>query len=220
VAVVMTYTSLVADLQAYLERGYSATDDSTVFAQIPNLITLAERAISRRLKILGFLTSVMTTFPLNQPTYPKPDRWRATVSMRYGAVASDTTFNLGTPIYPRSYEYCRRYWPDQRQVAPPKFYADYDYQNWLFVPTPDQVYPFEVLYYQQPPYLGTDNASNWLTEYAPNCLLYRALLEAEPFLKNDERVATWKQYYEEEINGLDVESMRRAADRAAVRKED
>lgn len=217
-AVVMTYTSLFTDLQDYLERG--TPDDTTVFAKIPTLITLAERAIARRLKILGFINTVMTTLTLDTPTFAKPDRWRATVSMRFGAVASDGSFNQGTPIYTRSLEYCRRYWPDQRQTGVPKFYADYDYQHWLIVPTPLQSYPWEVVYYQQPPYLGEDNVSNWLSEYAPNALLYRALIEAEPFLKNDERIATWRQLYEEEMNGLDVESLRRAADRAAVRKED
>jgi hypothetical protein len=37
--------------------------------------------------------------------------------------------------------------------------------------------------------------SNWLTLNAPDVLLYGALLEAEPFIKNDERIALWLNAY-------------------------
>jgi len=38
--------------------------------------------------------------------------------------------------------------------------------------------------------------SNWLTTNAPDVLLYGALLEAEPFIKNDERIRLWLSAYE------------------------
>lgn len=218
-ATAMTFTSLVSDVQAYLERGYP--QDTTVAAQIPRLVNLAEREIAQRLKILGFITPLLSGLVAGTPVYQKPDRWRRTASMNYGiATTADPTQNTRVPIYPRSLEYCQRYWPDQVLTAPPKFVADYDYQHWLIVPTPDQNYPWAINAWLMPALLDATNQSNWLTEFAPNVLLYRTLLECTPFLKNDERIPVWQNMYEEQIAGLNGQDIQRIVDRATLRKED
>lgn len=238
----MTFTSLQGDLQAYLERGY--VTDATVFRQLPRLINLAERAIARAIKLQGFIIPVLSTLQAGVNVYVKPDRWRRTVYMNFGAaptlflLATEegiplgteddipisletviTTLNNRTPIYPRSLEYCRQYWPDSTLQDPPEFYADYDYQHWLVVPTPDISYPWEVIYYQLPPLLDVGNQTNWLTQYAPNALLYRTLLEMTPFLKDDARVGVWKDFYQEEMSNLNAEDLQKVVDRDAVRNE-
>ena len=172
----MTYDSLLVDMRRYLERGFTQASDQIVFDQLPRLITLAERRIARELKIEGFIRAITTPLSIGVSTYLKPDRWRDTISM---------TVN-GTPIQTRSYEYLRNYWPDEAQTASPQFYADYDYANWLIAPTPNAASTLEILYYEQPALLGDTLQSNWLTEYAPELILYASLLEATPFLKNDE----------------------------------
>lgn len=218
-ATATTYTSLLADLRAYLERGY--VQDVTVYDQLPRLVTLAEREIAQRLKILGFVTPLIAGLNAGQCVYQKPDRWRKTISMSYGiATSSDALQNSRVPIFARSLEYCQMYWPDQTLTAPPQFYADYDYSNWLIVPTPIISYPWAINAYMMPPLLGDDNQTNWLTEFAPNILLYRALLECTPFLKNDERLPIWQQMYEEQVAGLGEQDIKRIVDRAGVRKED
>ena len=103
--------------------------------------------------------------------------------------------------------------------ATPEFYADYNYSNWLLAPTPDAAYPMEVLYYELPALLDDVQQSNWLTEYAPQLLLYATLLEATPFLKNDERIGTWQTMYDRAAASLSGEDLAKILDRAAVRKE-
>src|SRR5688572_19810740 len=103
----MTFDSLKEDMRRYLERGQPA--DTSVYEQIPSLINLAERDIARKLKIQGFINVVTSTLVAGVSTYAKPDRWRRTVSMEYGAGVSG---NTRESLYARSYEYCRRYWPD------------------------------------------------------------------------------------------------------------
>ena len=49
-----------------------------------------------------------------------------------------------------------------------------------------------VHYYQDIEPLSDTNTSNWLLEDAPDIYLYASLVEAEAFIKNDERVAGWK----------------------------
>jgi len=47
----------------------------------------------------------------------------------------------------------------------------------------------------QPPPGGSPAESNWFVSNAPDLLLYAALLEAEPFILNDERIKTWQEMY-------------------------
>lgn len=205
----MTFTSLLEDVRRYLERGFTAESDPIVYQQLPRLVTLAERRIARELKIQGFVRAVTTPLAANTAVYQKPDRWRDTISM---------TVN-GRPIFARSYEYCRGYWPDEAQTAAPEFYCDYDYQHWLIVPTPSAADTLQVLYYEQPRFIDEDNQTNWLTDYAPDALLYATLLEATPFLKNDERVATWQAMYDRAAQALGGEDLKRILDRNAARSE-
>jgi hypothetical protein len=205
----MTYSSLLQDVRRYLERGFTQESDQYVYEQLPRLVTLGERRIARELKITGFITAVTTPLQTGVAVYMKPDRWRDTVSM---------TVN-GKPIFTRSYEYCRSYWPDEAQTGTPQFYADYDYQHWLITPTPNATSTLEIVYYEQPPLLGDDVQTNWLTEYAPDVLLYATLLEATPFLKNDERIQTWQNMYDRAAQALNGEDLKRILDRTANRSE-
>lgn len=205
----MTYDSLLVDVRRYLERGFTQESDQIVYDQLPRLITLGERRIARELKIQGFIRAVTTPLSIGVAVYLKPDRWRDTVSM---------TVN-GTPIYARSYEYIRNYWPDETATGTPQFYADYDYQHWIITPTPDTASTLEILYYELPRLLGEDFQTNWLTEYAPDLLTYAALLEATPFLKKDERIQTWQAMYDRAAQALNGEDLKRILDRSANRSE-
>ena len=215
-ATTMTFETLKQDVQRYLERGATLAADPIVYEQIPRLINLAERRIARELKVQGFIAVVTDTMVPGQSVYQKPDRWRDTVSINIGTGVGNV--NRKT-LYTRDYEYCRSYWPNEGQTDEPIFYAEYDYDHWLIAPTPDEAYPFEVLYYELPPLLDDSIQTNWLTEYAPQLLLYGTLLEATPFLKNDERIATWQQYYDRAAAMLNGEDLAKILDRSATRKE-
>lgn len=221
--VAMTFGSLQTDLQNYLERG--TVLDPIVFQQLPELINLAERRISRELKVLGFVVAATFTMQANLAVYAKPDRWRKLISINVGGgTTSPITRN---PVFPRSYEYIRQYWPDDTQTnttvygtpGPPKFYAEYNYQNIIVAPTPDAAYPAEIVYYEEPALLDATNTTNWITQYAPNLLLYSALLECTPFLKNDARIGTWQTLYDRAAATLNAESTDGILDRTSTRQE-
>jgi len=213
-ATAMTFDSLLVDLRQYLERGTSV--DTTVFEQLPRLINLGERDLARSLKIQGFINVVTSVMAAGTSVYPKPDRWRDTISMNFGIGALN---NERTPLFGRSYEYARMYHPDSTVQAQPEFYADYDYDNWLFVPTPDAAYPFEVLLYQLLPLLDSVNQTNWATDHAPNALLHGCLLQCTRFLKNDERIPVWQENYHTDLQKLDGEDLQKIIDRQVSRQE-
>lgn len=153
---------------------------------------------------------------VGQSVYDKPDRWRDTVSINIGTGAGNATRKM---LLTRDYEYLRSYWPNEAETGEPVFYSEYDYSHWLIVPTPDEAYPIEILYYELPPLLDDATQTNWLTEYAPQLLLYGTLVEATPFLKNDERINVWQSMYDRSAAMLNGEDLAKILDRSATRKE-
>jgi hypothetical protein len=89
----------------------------------------------------------------------------------------------------------------------------------LVAPTPDAAYNYEVLYYERSQPLDESNQSNWFTQYAPQALLYGSLLQAMPFLKNDERIPLWKAQYDQVMQILKVEDVARIGDRQTIARD-
>jgi hypothetical protein len=204
-ASVMTYDSLVENIQSYLER-----TDAATLAKIPLFIMLAEQVIALEIKFLGNLTVNTSTMVIADAVIAKPARWRKTVSMNI------TVAGKRFPVLLRKYEYLREYAPNSTEVAVPAYYCDYDYTHWLVAPTPAAAYSFEVLYYERVQPLDSSNQTNWFTEYAPQALLYGTLLQAMPFLKNDERIPVWQQQYNLILQSLKTEDATRIGDRQAM----
>ena len=200
----MTYNSLILDVQQYLER-----NDSAVTNQIPEFIMLAEFEIAQQIKTLGQLQVAESTMTATNPVLPKPARWRKTVSMNL------TNNGQIQPIFLRKYEYLRSYSPNVSSTGTPLYFADYNYDNWIVSPTPDQNYAFEVLYYERLAPLSNDNQTNWLTQNAPNAMLFGTLLQAILFVKNDQR-QIFQQKYSEAMQVLKMEDQLRLADRQAI----
>jgi hypothetical protein len=205
-ASVMTYDSLVSDIQQYLER----TDTATI-EKIPLFIMLCEQTLAADLKFLGNLNVAASVMTSGNPVLDKPVRWHKTVSMNITTAAGNRQ-----PVYLRKYEYLRNYSPDASATGTPLYYCDYDYTHWLVAPTPATALTFEVLYYERVQPLDSANQSNWFTNYAPQAMIYGTLLQAMPFLKNDERSAMWQQHYTQIVTTLRTEDVTRTGDRQAA----
>lgn len=202
-----TYTSLLSDVQAYAERS-----DAAFVAQIPRLLVLAENRVAKDARLLGFVQYVTGTLAIGNPVMAKPSRWHRTISLSYLDATGQRHY-----LWPRSYEYCRTFWPDSSVRAAPTYYADYDYEHFFLAGTPDAAYAFELAYHELPQPLDGTNQTNWTTQYAPQLLLYATLLEAQPFLKNPDKLQLWQQLYQAELQALQGEDVQRMVDRATQR---
>jgi hypothetical protein len=203
-AAALTYDSLVSDIQIYAER-----DDQPFVDQIPRFIMLTENKLAMEVKPLGFVRIVSGTMSGN--TMVKPTRWRRTKSL------SILVNNARQYLYERSYEYCRQYWPDASVTGVPEYYADYDFEHFFLAGTPTANYSFELSYWERPEPLSSVNQTNWTTQYAPQLLLYGALLEAQPFLKLGERMQEFQGLYDRALMALTKEDEGRQIDNAAQR---
>jgi hypothetical protein len=66
----------------------------------------------------------------------------------------------------------------------PKYWANWDATNLMLAPTPNQVYTIEMWYNETPERLSSSNTTTFLSNNAPEVLLYGTLSEAFSFLKN------------------------------------
>lgn len=89
------------------------------------------------------------------------------------------------------------------QTGRPRFYAHVG-ETFELYPTPDQTYNIELLYYQKIPALSGSQTSNWILDMAPDAYLYGALLQAAPYLGEDERVQVWNGLYTAAISELNA----------------
>ena len=202
---VMTYDSLTSTVLQYLERS-----DAAVVEAIPTFITLCEFEIAQYIKTLGQMEVVDANMNIGNPVIAKPARWRKTVSMTM------SKSGLKQPILLRKLEYLNAYAQDVTATGTPLYYADYDFEHWIVAPTPDQAYAFEALCYTRLQPLSSAYQTNWLTQNAPNAMLFGTLKQTAPFLKNDARLALWKQMFDEALAALKTEDTLRVADRSAI----
>ena len=202
---VMTYDSLTSTVLQYLER-----QDAAVVNAIPTFITLCEFEIAQNIKTLGQMEVVDSTMNIGNPVIPKPARWRKTTSMTLSVSGQKQ------PMLVRKLEYLNTYAQDVTATGIPLYYADYDYDHWLVAPTPNQAYAFEALCYTRLEPLSSSNQTNWLTQNAPNAMLFGTLKQTAPFLKNDARLAVWKSMFDEALVALKTEDTLRVADRSAI----
>jgi hypothetical protein len=202
---VMTYDSLTSTVLQYLER-----QDAAVVNAIPTFITMCEFEIAQNIKTLGQMEVVDSTMNIGNPVIPKPARWRKTTSMTLSVSGQKQ------PMLVRKLEYLNTYAQDVTATGIPLYYADYDYDHWLVAPTPNQAYAFEALCYTRLEPLSSSNQTNWLTQNAPNAMLFGTLKQTAPFLKNDARLAVWKSMFDEALAALKTEDTLRVADRSAI----
>ena len=207
----MTWLSLVGTVDAPGQiMRYLNNENGQLYESIPDFIDQAEQRICRESKNIGLEMYVQGNLTPEVATLAKPARWRR--SLTFGLWNTDDTYHQ---LFVRNYEFLRAYTSSRKVSGLPAYYGDYGYEAMLLSPTPDQAYRFEYGYLQLPTPLSPQNQTNWLTDYAPDVLLYAILLEAVPFLKNDERIPVWESAYARGLASLNQQDDARQNDRAS-----
>lgn len=204
----MNYTTLVDQINSYANR-----NDAAFNAQIPNFIEQGINRIYSEAKNIGFEIIITGDLALNNTTINKPANWRETISLEI--YSEDQTFSKF--LLPRSYEFCKTYWPNQTLTAEPSFYADFnDYNNFFLSPTVDRAYKYRLIYLGVPLF-NAANSENFLTRRYPRLLFYACMLESMPFLKDDERLGQFEQLYSSSLANIIQDTNKHYIDRTTNR---
>ena len=185
-----TFTELKDAVADWLDR-------SDLTARIPDFITLAEARLNRDLRIrpMEVRSSMETTSGQRYFNLPGGYLQMRNMQMNTNPITPleyitpemlDRLYGSDTTGKPRAYTLIG----DEIQLAP----------------IPDSDYTVEMAFYEKFTPLGDGTSgtvtNNWLTLNAPDVLLYGSLLEAEPFIKNDERIGLWLNAYNGAIRKL------------------
>ncbi len=187
-----SYTALKTAIADWLNR----PDDAVLRAAIPDFVTLAEAEIKRRLR----RTTVRDTITIDAASVTPPTDMAElrSVYLVTGSQSQDVPIRVGTPEM-----VAERRARAGGATGRPTDVAVFN-SELLFAPDPDQEYEAEIIYFATFTALSSSNASNAVLVEAPDAYLYGALLQAEPYLLNDERVATWQRKFDNAIEQLNL----------------
>jgi len=76
------------------------------------------------------------------------------------------------------------------------------------LPAPQDNCDLILTYYAKIASLSNTNPTNWLLTKSPDLYLYSTLLEAAPYLKDDDRVAIWATARQQVMDAMQIESER------------
>ena len=187
-----TFSGLKTTIADYLNR-----DDLTSI--IPSFITLAEAKFNRKLRVRQMVKRATATLDTQYFAFPADFLQAKEFQLNTNPITYLQYVTQNQGDYSSSTQYI--------SVGKPQFYTIIGTQIQV-IPTPDTGYTGELTYYGKIPALSDSNTSNWLLVYAPDLYLYGALLEAAPYLKDDERLATWSTLYTNSLGDIEVADQR------------
>lgn len=187
----MNFGQLKAVVKSYLNR-------NDLDSYIPDFINVALRKIEQEFNLNYMKTNTTGTITDGTGYIAQPTEMKGIDFIRI--IDPDQTDDQGKPLIGCNYEIFINLTRYEKEGEPTAF-SLYN-ENIYFYPIPDKNYSYELSYYKYTPFMTSDNDTNWMTENQWFLLLYGALIEAEPFLMNDERMLTWKALYDDGIRRL------------------
>jgi hypothetical protein len=174
-----TLTTLTQSVQDWTEN-----DESTFVAEIPFFIKNAEERIFKTVDLDYFRKNVTGTTTADNKFLQKPSDYMATFSLSYVNSSSENVFLLQKDV-----NFIQEFHPDPTVTGNPKYYAQFDVDNFILAPTPSSALAVELHYYYRPASLTTDDSgTTWISTNAPDALLYGTLMEAYTFMKGEKDV--------------------------------
>ena len=181
---ITSYTTLVTACEEWLAR----TGDTTLNSRVPDFITLAEAKFNRLLYFPQMEKRSYTTVTTSssEPEFiTLPSDFQTMRRIRLSSVSGKPKLDFMTGTQADEYRYSIG-----NASSQPKYFTIFGTEIEL-IPTPDSNYTIEMVYRAKISGITSSNTSNWLLTLAPDLYLYGCLMEAAPYIKDDERIAIW-----------------------------
>ncbi|MGB0935659.1 MAG: phage adaptor protein [Alphaproteobacteria bacterium] len=169
-----TYATLKQAIQDWTEN-----DETTFVNNINFFIRNAEERILKNADLDYFRKNVSGTMDADNKYLSMPTDYLASYSLQFTDSNGDQQFLLQKDV-----NFIQTFNPDSSDTGTPRYYAAFDYENFILGPTPDNDYATELHYYYRPASI-VDANTTWLGTNAPNAMLYGSLLEAYTFMKGE-----------------------------------
>ena len=204
-----TYSGLVDQI-----RNYTETDSNVLTTTIVNdFITQAELRIFREIDLDVFRSYEFATLTASNPFVALPGSTPSTMSfVRYASIYQTTgaTANERTRLLQKDVSYMNEYWPNRGNTGHPKYYAMWDQNTIYLAPTPNLAYNIELALNRNETGLSSTNTTTWVSQNAPQVLLYACLIEAFKYLKGPyDLLAQYDKSYQQALERLQIEQQGR-----------
>ena len=189
-----TNTTLKTAIQDYLD----STETSFV-SNLTTFITTAEERIFKNVQLDNFRKNQVGNLTASGTYLECPTDYLAPFSLAVIDSASNYNYLLLKQV-----TFIRDYTPKASTIGLPKYYAEFDDNTFIVAPTSDLAYEVELHYYYRPASLTstTGSETTWLSENAPNAILYGSLVEACTYLKNYESIPVYEARFQDALLGL------------------
>ena len=197
----MTYDELVTNIRNYTEVG------SNVFTEpvINTFITMAENQILRAIDLDVFKLEVSGNLTSGNKFLAAPSDLLTHRYMMITNAQGDQIF-----LDFRDTSFMKEYWPDGTATGVPKYYSVWDQNTFYVAPTPNEAFTVELGYIYRPTQLSSTNNTTWISNNAPEALLYACLIQAYSYTKGPaEMMQYFRAAYQEAIQGLGTEQQGR-----------
>ena len=161
--------------------------------RIPEFIALAEARMNRVLRIRLMEGKYTASTVAAQRNYALPAGYLQMRNLQINTSPVRPCQYVTPEIYDRLY--------GSTTTGTPEIYTIVANEIQLG-PIPSGVQTIAMLFYKNFEHLSSVVATNWLITNAPDVYLYGAMMQAEPFIMNDERVPMWKMALDEGISSL------------------
>jgi hypothetical protein len=189
-----TYTQLQTAIQDFAEN----TETSFV-TNLPVFIRGAEDRIFTIVDLELFRKNSTSALSTGDPYLSVPTDYLAPFSFQITSVDYKDFLEI------KDVNFVQQYATDTAANGTPKYYSIFDIGNFIVGPTPDQNFTVELHYYYRPASItaGAGAGTTWLSENAPNALLYGSLVEAYTYMKGEaDMMQLYEQRFAQEIERL------------------
>ena len=180
-------------------KDYTQNSEATFVNNLPVFIRIAEERILKTVQLSLFRKNATANAVSSSQYLACPSDFLAPMSLSY------TTNGEKVFIEFKDVTFVQTYNPDPSDTAPPRYYAQFDVDNFILGPTPDSNYVMELHYLYRPASLtaGAEGGTTWLSENAELTLLYGSLVEAYIFMKGEPDImAMYDKRFMESLAGL------------------
>lgn len=189
-----TYAQLQTAIQDFTEN----TETSFV-NNLPIFIRGAEDRIFTVVDLELFRKNATSTLTIGDPYLNVPTDYMAPFSLQI------TTPNYKDFLEIKDVNFLQEYNNSVGSNETPRYYGIFDVDNFILSPTPNLAYDVELHYYYRPASItaGASSGTTWLSENAPNALLYGSLVEAYTYMKGEQdMMQLYEQRFIQEIQRL------------------
>jgi hypothetical protein len=184
---ITNYTDLQSEVASWLAR-------SDLTNNIPTFIQLAEKQMSRRLRVKNQETTATGTAAT---TIALPSDYVEMIALTLTASGDERALRQrdrfsGTAINNSSADV---------------YYYTIEGGNIVITPEPAGTETYTLQYFASVPALSGASPTNWLITAHPDLYLYGVLIQSAPFLKDDPRLMTWQSLFEQIMTAIEIQNL-------------